>query len=49
MKVIFDVDNMPGYKASEYEVLFDLNAFTKDKFDIVQVGEKMFKVSPKNN
>ena len=47
-KVIFDVKNFPGYKASNYEVIFDINAFTRDKFDIVQEGERLFRVIEKN-
>lgn len=47
-KVIFDVKDFPGYKASNYEVLFDTNAFTRDKFDIVQEGERLFRIFPKS-
>ena len=47
IKVIFDVKNFPGYKASNYEVLFDTNAFTRDKFDIIKEGEKLFRIVEK--
>lgn len=47
VKVIFDVKNFPGYKASNYEVIFDTNAFTKENFDIVQEGERLFRVIEK--
>lgn len=46
-RVIFDVKNFSGYKANNYEVLFDTNAFTRDKFDIVQEGERLFRVIEK--
>ena len=45
--VIFDVKNFPGYRANNYEVIFDTNAFTKDKFDIIQEGEKLFRIVEK--
>jgi hypothetical protein len=44
VKVIFDVKNFPGYRANNYEVLFDTNAFTRDKFDIIQEGEKIYRI-----
>ena len=47
IKVIFDVKNFPGYKASNYEVIFDTNAFTRENFDIVQEGERLFRVIEK--
>lgn len=47
VKVIFDVKNFPGYRANNYEVLFDTNAFTRDKFDIIQEGEKLFRIIEK--
>ena len=47
VKVIFDVKNFPGYRANNYEVIFDTNAFTKDKFDIIQEGEKLFRIVEK--
>ena len=47
VKVIFDVKNFPGYRANSYEVIFDTNAFTKDKFDIIQEGEKLFRIVEK--
>ncbi len=47
VKVIFDVKNFPGYRANNYEVLFDTNAFTKDNFDIIQEGEKLFRIVEK--
>ena len=47
VKVIFDVKNFPGYRANNYEVLFDTNAFTRDNFDIIQEGEKLFKIVEK--
>lgn len=47
VKVIFDVKDFPGYKANNYEVLFDTNAFTRDKFDIIQLGEKLFRIVEK--
>ena len=47
VKVIFDIKNMPGYRASDYEVLFDTNAFTKDKFSIQKIGEKLYRVIQK--
>ena len=46
-KVIFDVKNFPGYRANNYEVLFDTNAFTRDKFNIIKEGENLFRVVPK--
>lgn len=48
VKVIFDVKNFPGYKANSSEVLFDVNAFTKDKFDIIQEAERLFRVVDKS-
>lgn len=45
VKAIFDVDNMPAYKASSYEVLFEPNAFTRDKFDITEIGDRLYRVS----
>ena len=47
VKVIFDIKSMPGYKASNYEVLFDTQAFTPDKFDIAKIGENLYKVTQK--
>lgn len=47
VKVIFDVKNFPGYRANNYEVLFDTNAFTRENFDIVQQGERLFRVIEK--
>ncbi|MBP3821635.1 hypothetical protein J6G99_08345 [bacterium] len=47
VKVIFDVKNFPGYRANNYEVLFDTNAFTRDKFDIIQEGKKLFRIVEK--
>jgi len=47
VKVIFDVKNFPGYRANNYEVLFDTNAFTRDKFDIIQESEKLFRIVEK--
>lgn len=46
-KVIFDLKDFPGYKANNYEVLFDTNAFTKDKFKIVQEGDRLYRVTQK--
>ncbi len=46
-KVIFDLKDFPGYKANNYEVIFDTNAFTKDKFKIVQDGERLYRVIQK--
>lgn len=46
-KVIFDVKDFPGYKANNYEVIFDTNAFTRDKFDIVQEDKQLFRIFPK--
>lgn len=46
-KVIFDIKSMPGYKASDYEVLFDTEAFTPDKFDIAKIGKNLYKVTQK--
>lgn len=46
-KVIFDLKNFPGYKANNYEVMFDTNAFTIDKFKIIQEGERLYRVIPK--
>ena len=46
-KVIFDLKEFPGYKANNYEVIFDTNAFTKDKFKIVQDGERLYRVIQK--
>ncbi len=47
IKVIFDLKDFPGYRASNYEVLFDTNAFTRERFNIVQAGERLFKISQK--
>ena len=47
VKVIFEIKSMHGYKASSYEVLFDTEAFTPDKFDITKIGEKLYKVTQK--
>lgn len=47
IKVIFDIKSMNGYKASKYEVLFDTEAFTPDKFSIIKIGEKLYKVIQK--
>lgn len=46
-KVIFDIKSMPGYRASNYEVLFDTEAFTPDKFEITKIGERLYKVIQK--
>ena len=43
--VTFDISKpMPAYKASSYEVLFDTNAFTRDKFKIIHEGENNYRV-----
>ena len=48
VKVIFDIkEKMPGYNADHYEVLFDTNAFTPDKFDIIKEGENTYRVVQK--
>ncbi len=47
VKVIFDVKNFPGYRANNYEVLFDTNAFTRDKFNIIQESDRLFRIVEK--
>ncbi len=46
-KVIFDIKSMPGYQANNYEVLFDTEAFTHDKFIIEKIGERLYKIKQK--
>ena len=47
VKVIFDIKSMPGYKASNYEVLFDTEAFTPGKFGIAKIDKNLYKVTQK--
>ena len=49
VKVVFNIKDMPAYKACPYEVLFKPNAFTRDKFCISQIGERTYQVSHLNS
>lgn len=47
VKIIFDIKDMQAYKASNYEVIFDTNAFTPSKFNLVQESENLYKIIQK--
>jgi len=47
--VEFDLTKpVKGFRANEYEVIFAPNAFTSDKFNLVKIAEKYYKVTPKS-
>lgn len=48
--VEFDIKTpIKGFRGNNYEVLFDTNVFTPDKYDLVKVNDNYFKLIEKTN